>query len=353
MDRQHTSQDGSEPPLDRDGTTGSEYYVAEEEYYEGLEYREEDFLYDTSKDAKAKAAMDPNIDPNTIPAEKAFLPPDNEIRAVTKFCDELQIEAIRIIVMKSRPANEKAYPSCVELAKRCGFTEDELKRCLRYIRDEAPMIIHVKLDQNDRLQKMLNDTHYRNQFEVKMSNGSYSPDHSSRIGWESQLFDKVYDKATPFQRPKYGVLNIVNSPNGISAANHYGDSYFVLKNVKLRSSFADQDSGNVNSVTLCSCEYYCHVLSKFSQSEFKAMMQVALGQSAYQDSGCISQYKEVQIHGALPLNECIDRVVVNDRHRGDSNIMKLLEKFCTKNNCTYIFMGDLRKELDAVQGAMK
>ena len=53
-------------------------------------------------------------------------------------------------------------------------------RTLQWIRQDAPIIIHVKLDCV--LQFLLEDTHYRNLFEVGTGRGS--TDFSARKSWE-------------------------------------------------------------------------------------------------------------------------------------------------------------------------
>lgn len=74
-----------------------------------------------------------------------------------------------------------------------GFTETDVRKTLRldeiifpnlisrYIRDEAPVIIHFKMD--NILKFLVKDTHYRNQFETNTSGGYLS--HTSRVDWES------------------------------------------------------------------------------------------------------------------------------------------------------------------------
>lgn len=36
-----------------------------------------------------------------------------------------------------------------------------------------------------------------------------------RFSWEQNLFNKIYDKAKPEERVKYGALNIMKDPSGI------------------------------------------------------------------------------------------------------------------------------------------
>ena len=50
-----------------------------------------------------------------------------------------------------------------------GFTEKDTESALKYIRDEAPIIIHFNLAKC--IGFFVNDTHYRNQFETATSGG--------------------------------------------------------------------------------------------------------------------------------------------------------------------------------------
>ena len=131
----------------------------------------------------------------------------------------------------------------------CRYTEKDLRRCLRFLRDEAPIIIHVSMQRA--LKFLVQDTHYRNQFETGTSGGTLNS--NSRTSWEDRLFNKYYHDSTPFDRCKYGVFNVVNDPHGVSNCSNYGESYLVLKNVRLRTSFADMDSSSA-STSLATCE---------------------------------------------------------------------------------------------------
>ena len=83
----------------------------------------------------------------------------------------------------------------------------------------------------------------------------------------------VVVRRTVLTAARYGVLNITNDPSGVRACEQYGESYLVLKNVRLRTTFADKDSSSP-STTLATCEYYCHVLNTYSNPELMAVMDV-------------------------------------------------------------------------------
>ena len=72
----------------------------------------------------------------------------------------------------------------------------------------------------------------------------------TRTDWERSLFGDAYDGSRPFDRVKYGVMNVVNDPTGVSACSGYGDSILVLRNCRLRTTFANRDSGGISGKEL-------------------------------------------------------------------------------------------------------
>lgn len=62
-----------------------------------------------------------------------------------------------------------------------------------------------------------------------------------------------------YKRPKYGVFNIFNNPNGVKNCYFYGKSFFVLKNTRLRTTFtykdscglSDKEKDNYKNVSTC------------------------------------------------------------------------------------------------------
>ncbi len=141
-----------------------------------------------------------------------------------------QKRALEFIAMKAKGAHLSAYPKLVKRFESLGHDVIVLEQVLKYIRDDAPIIIHFNC--NTVLEKFVNDTHYRSIFEV------YGHNHGgAREIWESKLFGKHYDHCKPFDRPKYGVLNITSDLHGVASCAGYGLSYFVLREVRLRTTF--------------------------------------------------------------------------------------------------------------------
>eukprot|EP00656_Telonema_subtile_P047328 TRINITY_DN5428_c0_g1_i12.p1 TRINITY_DN5428_c0_g1~~TRINITY_DN5428_c0_g1_i12.p1 ORF type:complete len:423 (-),score=168.29 TRINITY_DN5428_c0_g1_i12:149-1417(-) len=223
-----------------------------------------------------------------------------------------QTEAMCHVRANAKQQYGEAFVSLLPRVKKLGYTEAQLQRAMDYIREEAPIIIHFHIDKC--IDFFLKDTHYRNQFETGSSSGSLS--RASRTQWENDLFSNAYANAQDFDRCKYGVMNVVNDPAGLTAAYQYGDSYMVLKHVRLRCSFSSRDSGAGQLKMLACCDYYAHVLQEFSDPELEAVLSVGTGTQNYVASSVIAQYKECQIHGEVALNNDVAAFVINSKHRG-------------------------------------
>merc|ERR1740129_2088387 len=164
------------------------------------------------------------------------------------------------------------------------------------------------------LEHLDTDTHYRNQFETASSSGLFSPETRERC--------------------KYGVLNVMKDHRGVMACEQYGDSYLVLKDVRLRCTFSPFDSANMKSNKLAVLDYYGHVLSDYSDAELHETIKVArsgdatiLGNSEIvADMG----YKEAQVHGPIAYKEHVERLVVAERHRGKLD-ESVLRSVCEKH----------------------
>ncbi len=79
-----------------------------------------------------------------------------------------------------------------------SYTASALRACLHYLRDDAPLIIHVSMTKIAPF--LSSDTHYRNQFETGTSGGTLN--HSSRVQWEDRLFNEMYHHAPNGERVK-------------------------------------------------------------------------------------------------------------------------------------------------------
>ncbi len=251
--------------------------------------------------------------------------------------DDTQMKALMYIQDNSKVLAEKSRKELEEKFVKLGYSADTVDKVIRYICYEAPIIIHFNCDKV--MSFFVKDTHYRNQFETNTTNGAQL---SQRRPWETRIYNGIYDKAAPFARCKYGVLNLLNDPRGISTCKHYGDSYFCLKNetVRLRSTFSSADSCHEH-VVLTTCENYTYCLNQFTDNEIKDVTEIALKKelalvNTHNPKECF--YKEVQIHGPVRLNMDIECVFINPRHKNDPEMMKLVDQFVSKNQLNMVFI---------------
>lgn len=258
----------------------------------------------------------------------------NELEAVFQ-CTETQSKAIAFVVQESKTNSALAQQSVLTKFTTLGYTEQDLFRTIDYIKAEAPLIIHLSLQKT--LSSLISDTHYRNQFETNKSGGTLS--HSARIQWEDRLFNNLYHSASPFERVKYGVLNIVNDPAGLVCCAAYGESYLLLRGVRLRTSFASGDTSQI--VKLGSCENYLHVLDSFTDPELKETIDVALGLKPVGSGNVVTVYKECQFHGEIRLNRDVEALVIGKIHTRESEIGKLCEVFSGVHQIPLIWLCDM------------
>jgi len=266
---------------------------------------------------------------------QGFLPSVHDLSASSSVAilNDTQRAALQYVITRSAQDSKSVASKLLSRVQRLGYSENDLKRTLQWVRSASPIIIHINLDRV--LKFLVDDTHYRNRFETGTSGGS--TDMVARKSWEDRIFNNAYHRSPPSDRVKYGVLNIVGDPRGVRSCIHYGDSFLQLKKVRLRTTFASQDTSGPG-VKLSCCEHYENVLFSYTNQEITAIIDVATGKVPFHRSDCISQYKEVQIHGPVSLSENVECIVVNPRHSKDSLTTKRLDRFVEQNKCNLIWM---------------
>ena len=85
------------------------------------------------------------------------------------------------------------------------YSARDLALCLRYLRDDAPVIVHLNMSKMAPF--LTKDTHYRNQFETGTSGGSLN--RSLRVNWEDRLFNQLYHRASNHDRVKSVARGVV------------------------------------------------------------------------------------------------------------------------------------------------
>lgn len=263
---------------------------------------------------------------------------DDRRRAQTAGLVKCQQNALKYVQDLARVASEGKRRALEARFVELGLKMSDLDLVLRYIRNDAPIIIHF--DVGKVLNYFVNDTHYRNLFEVGTGGGSTNKDARSR--WENTIFKNAYKNGKPFERPKYGVLNFANDPRGVLSCRQYGRSYMLLRNVRLRTTFARKDTSGVGSANeMATCEYYVHILEGFADEELKQAYEVANGDRRYievEQGGRRSTYREVQIHGEVRFDSDVSCFVIHPSYKSDPSIAELLRKLSLKHGVPWVWM---------------
>jgi len=265
----------------------------------------------------------------------------SEFREAAKLVD-CQARALAHIRHLAKGNHEKALPKVQMRVQKLGYADTDLWMSLAWIRELAPIIIHLKLDRM--MEFIENDTHYRNQFETGGSGGLLNTE--VRKKWEHGLFGGRYDDADGFNRCKYGVLNVMNDHRGVIRCSQYGDSYLITRDTRLRCTFSPEDSANLKSERLAVLDYYAHVLNEYTDDELKETLKVAqssdaaiLGDSDKVDKKGL-KYKEAQYHGEIRWDTHIERVVAATRHRADPEMARRIAAVSEKHGWLFSWMDE-------------
>ena len=142
------------------------------------------------------------------------------------------------------------------------------------------------------------------------------------------MFGGSYLTARPEEKPKYGALNTLMDPLGVSSTvPRFGNCFLILKReVKLRCTLSGKGSkgGNVNLGTLDS---YRHCLMDYDDDDLTNVMEVS---KSWAESGsrhpppisyrhsfnntAQTPYREAQIHGDIVLSRDIEALVLHPSH---------------------------------------
>ena len=253
----------------------------------------------------------------------------------------VQLQAVNYVKDKAKSMHEASLKQLQGRAKSQGFSPEVLQQCLDYIRDDAPIVIHVA---EKTLSLLVKDTHYRNLFETNTSGGSRAK--TARKNWEANMFGNSYGRArcSAFCRPKYGTLNYSGDIQGVNAARCYGALVLILQpHVRHRSTFYKQDTGGfVATATLATNEYYGHILNAYDNRELSDVLNVCTSARIGGLRSKCTTYKEVQIHGPVCLATDILALSVPGRERAASQqLREAVVAFQEKTKCNILWQGDL------------
>jgi hypothetical protein len=244
--------------------------------------------------------------------------PISETMAVAELKD-CQQNALREVRTLARKNHDKAIPKLQSRMQKLGFNNDDLWKILAWIRECAQIIVQVDLDRM--ATPLKEDSHYRNQFETSYTAGLM--DKEARRVWEEKAFKKTYEDSScePSDRVKHGVLNLMDDYRGVACTEMiFGDSYAILKDVRMRSTLTPRDSSpnGESTGTVAVLDYFAHDANQYSDAQLAELVKIVTTPSSKLPEVEHLTYREAQIHGEIRFDKHIERLVAHDRHREGS-----------------------------------
>lgn len=244
-----------------------------------------------------------------------------------------QIRVINVLRGHSRVLSDEARDKVAKRIEAMGYPPETLDLVQQYLAKTAPLVIHFNPERT--LEKFLGDTCYRNLFEIGTGGGC--TDQKTRAGWESERFMNLYDGSVPFERPKYGSMNVLNHPGGTGPARAYGVGYIALRDhVRIRCTMASGDTST--AATMGTPDYCMHVAAQFTDNELRTACRIVHNEMPYGEYAG-ETYRELQIHGELNFARDIGRIVLPESYRG-SKYEALAIEFAGRNNAEFEWYDD-------------
>jgi hypothetical protein len=145
---------------------------------------------------------------------------------------------------------------------------------------------------------MARDGIYRSQFETGTSNGGLTAHPGGdRWRWESRIFNGVYDRGSPADRPKYGSLNFRH--RRVGGSPRFGSAHLRLAPHTLtRTTF-------------------CYPDSVFEPAHFgvASRLSTLVTLATADNKDPLDDYIEAQTHGVLHLRDDVEALVLDPSYR--------------------------------------
>lgn len=217
--------------------------------------------------------------------------------------EELTIDqqnALLYCLKKSHLFSKNVLPNLEAKMNSKGYVFNDILKIYDYLKNKVNVIIHVNLEKA--LNFLCKDDFYRNQFEVNTRREALSP--PTRIIWENNLFNNIYQNTSGFDKVKYGVLNLTNDPRGVNSAYGYGDSYLVLKDEnKYRITFVFGDSSQ-QDFHIATFDHFYHILYYIDDNLLNNLIKLSKGEIIDYKMNNYT-YIEAQIHGPFGLKKIL------------------------------------------------
>lgn len=285
--------------------------------------------------AKTKSKSRPLKRRKVVPEPPSSLPessPKQEPRSVD------YRNVLETLKQSAKQAHLAAYPKLLTLAKKLGFNKEAVMSALTYVRESAPLVIHIYTSFLDEFTK---SERYLNGYEVKRY--SVTNQGCGRFQAESRIFQKLYDYAVPEDRVKYGALNVTGDPKGCTAAHGYGNAFLVLKpHMRSRVTITPGDSFCTFLKPLATLDCFAHLLTDtnyYNTDDLKEFLTVPNASPPNTTTTTTTAnrqiYREIQIHGPILFKEDISALVTPANP--DPFTLSLAQKFADTHKIALLF----------------
>lgn len=136
---------------------------------------------------------------------------------------------------------------------------------------------------------------------------------------------------------------------GVAGTEFYGNSYLVLKDVRLRCTFTPQDSGNCATIDkVAVIDFFAHQLLEYTNAELMEVVRVANSTETLVGSSTMIKglrYKEAQIHGEISFAKHVDRLCASDEHN-TSYWPAHLREICEKYGWNFSWIADEKVRIE-------
>ncbi len=219
---------------------------------------------------------------------------------------------------KAKKQSLESFKNVEKLFQDLMLTEDDLYDTIDYVKNSIP-IIHFGGRSNTESRYSVHwlktENKLKNRFQLYNNMHGYYRD---RERWESNLFDKHYDRCNIKLKVKYGCLNLMMQNQGCESAFYYGRSYMILKSdVKSRMTFIAGDSDQMNS-HICTFDNFIHIFLHLDTTTILDLVKMA----RYKKNKLLKkpfvnsyyQYIETHIHGDILINRDIEHIMLYHTH---------------------------------------
>lgn len=223
--------------------------------------------------------------------------------------NSIQTQAIQKSIIKSRIHQNNLEHLIINKFLENNIDTKYIDLIHEYIKS-APITIRLKSNINKSIfQSFIEEPFIKNRFDNKTNDQLKSDSYFTyRFNKESKIFNKIYDNSEPFERVKYGSINIKNSIEGDELAKSYGDfSVFLNESIKDRCTFTYGNS-EATMWYVCTYKYFKHLLFHMPIEDIKLIIDLI-------DKNYINKhmktYIEIQIHGEINIQTDINKITLS------------------------------------------